>query len=393
MSEERIHHDFSPSTLQAREASPCFHPRNEQSEASRLGTKQHKAYETGDFSGMTDEQCEAVETCINYSNHIFEAMRSRYAHPLDDTPSLVTRLDETYLAVDDEETTAGYIDRAYISPDLAEADLLDCKFGKWPVEPAETNLQGICYALGLRQRYPTLQRIGVHFLCPYLGYVDSFNFTGGFEDMLFRVRAVVARAKEWKRGYEAKEPVKWHPTTGSCLFCARIGVCEAAHAIALKISSKYAPLALPTELTPELLNDPKQATLLMQAAELMKTWGESARRTISNRVIDGLMECPEGYRVVEGMKRPIKDTAKCKTIAKEEFGLTEADIEAASTLKITGLKKAVSGRAPRGSKTEAVEHFCDRLTKEGVLADGKSFAYLKMIKPDDDNSPEEFDDD
>jgi hypothetical protein len=307
----------------------------------------------------------------------------------------VLQLDESYLAVDDEETTAGYIDRAYISPDRTEADLLDCKFGRWPVEPAETNLQGICYALGLRQKYPNLRRVGVHFMMPYLNYVDSFDFTlDKFPELLLRVRVAVARAKQWHADFKAGKPVKWYPTTGSCLFCARQGVCEALHAVALKISDKYSPLEIPANFTPSLGGDSAaQGRLRMQLAELMKTWGEATRRQITMRVIDGDAEIPEGYQLIESQKRDEKDTARIREIAKDEFGLSQEQISAASTIALTKLEDAISDSAPRGTKGDAIEAFRNRLKAAGAVKEGKPFAYLKMIKPDEDGTANDDDND
>lgn len=384
MSEERIHHNFSPSTLQAREASPCYMPNNNETEASRLGTKQHKAYETGDFKGLTDEQCEAVETCINYSEAIRLQMNDRYSLAGQES---ITRLDESYLAVDDEGTTAGYIDRAYISPCRTEAHLLDCKFGKWPVEPAETNLQGICYALGLRQKYPSLRRVNVHFMMPYLGYTDAFTFQAhDFDKLLLRVRVAVARAKQWKADFDMGKQVKWYPTTGSCLFCGRQGVCEALHGVALKVSQKFSPLLIPDNFTPSLGGDTaEQANIRMRLADLMTTWGEATRRQITMRVIDGA-PIPEGYKLVEGSRRSEKDNKKIRAIAKDEFGVSEAQIEAASTVALTKLEEAISDNAPRKHKGEAVESFQNRLKSAGAVQEGKPYAYLQMIKPDEDGA-------
>lgn len=374
--EVRKHHDFSPSTLQAREASPCYQPRDSDSEASRAGVKQHKAFETGDLSQLTDEQAEAVELCLDYSKGL-------------ELPDSII-LDENYLGVDDEETTAGYIDRAIIwmrQGKAIEAHILDCKFGKWPVEPAETNLQGICYALGIRQKYPTVERVTVHFMMPYLGYVDSHCFEGKkFPELLLRVRVAVARAKEWAiaRGTQGRV-VTYFPTTGTCLFCARQGSCEACHSIALNISKKFAPMHTPKELTPMLINDPVEAGHALKLADLMKTWAEATRRQITLRVIEGAPE-PEGYHLVESQKRDVKDTKKVAEVAKASFGLADADIVACSKILITHIEDAVQDKAPRRGKKKALDNFRKAIREAGAVEDGAEVVCLRMIRPDDETA-------
>lgn len=357
---ERVHHPYSPSTLQYREACPCYAPESGDSEASRAGTLQHDAFESGDLSQLTDEQAEAVEMCWSYRDRLLE---SCFSYKI---------LTEEYLPIDDKDTTAGYLDYAIISADEKLAHIIDLKFGRWPVEPAENNLQGIAYLLGLRHRFPKLETVQVHFVMPYLNYVDVHRFHAPeFDDLYLRVATVVARAKD--------PNAKPTPTTGTCLFCAKKGTCPALHEKFLHVSKKFAPLELPDELNPALINDPAQAGVAMRAADLAKAWGEAVRRQVTLRVIEGAPE-PEGYSLVESETTVIEDNTKIEDVAKQF--LPETALTRCREYLLTKLDKEISATAVRNTKKKTVEKFRADLKACGALKEGAPKVYLRMDRPE-----------
>src|SRR5262245_5402353 len=162
---ERVHHPYSPSTLQAREGCAKFQPDHSAPvhETAEIGTRQHNAVETQtDDPKLLDYRAAAVVDCIKFAEERFKAFPGG------------TMLKEAYLPVDDEHilnpdwvtwqqnpkalkkdeprrlflgTTAGFADVAIVSKDETEGEVIDWKFGRNAVEEASNNLQGISYGL------------------------------------------------------------------------------------------------------------------------------------------------------------------------------------------------------------------------------------------------------
>lgn len=377
MSSERLHHPLSPSRLSLLEPSPCFEPESSENEASLAGTRCHRAVETGDLTGLNDEQMEAVEQCIAYRDGIAESYAGKSE-----------TLEEIYVSVDDLSifegfvgTTGGYVDAAFVNSDRTRADILDWKFARWPVIAAEDNLQGIAYALGLVHKYPTLEQVTVHFVLPYLRYVDTHTFTREqLQASLARVLATVHRAKKWQEDYKAGKPVQFYPTAGTCIWCARKGECSALHAHFLKVLPKFAPLQLPNEINPSLINNPAEAGVALVAADLARAWGEAVRRQVTLRCIEGAPE-PEGYKLIQSDRTKVVSIGGVESIAREY--LVDDEIEECKSIGLTDLKKKISDKAPRGKKRDVVEEFEAKLLAIEAVKEN-STAYLKMLRPDEE---------
>lgn len=397
MSTERPHHPFSPSTLQAREASPCWTPTNEENEAAKAGTKQHDAFASGDLSGLADEQAEMVQQCLNYFDRI-RATRRRQC----EVDEQCIYLSEVYLPVDDDlvfnsatqkeiqSTTAGYIDSAIVSGNKKHADLIDLKFGLWEVEPAETNLQGIAYLLGLALKYPTLESVTVHFLQPYLDSVDVHIFhKKDFPALYLRVKQTVLRAIAWQEDHEQAKylgdlsEVEWFPTNSTCRFCARLGRCGAAMRLAHHISDKYQPIPLPKQLDPLMVADPKHASEIMKLADLMVLWGAAVRREVTEEAIRS-ETAPDGYRFVSNSGQPkILNAKQVLEIAEKQFGVTPEQAAEATSITLGPLEAAVEKNTPRGQKSAESKRFREVLEEARAVAKGRPFTYIQQIK----NSP------
>lgn len=377
--EERKHHPYSPSTLQAREVSPHWQSVNSDSEASRAGTLQHGAVDKEELpEELSDVQALAVVNCKNYWAQI--ALDFPGGH----------FLNEVYLPIDDEVvidpkdgtrwqgTTAGYLDRGIISADYKRASICDWKFGQWSVEPAETNLQGIAYALGLLKNYPSLEEVDVHFYLPHRKELTHHTFKrSDFEAMYLRVRTTVQRAIEANRSGDLS---KCNATVSSCLFCANVGKCPLVVALALKVGKKYHPVEIPDNVTPNLILDPAEAEKGMELASLMGVWAKAYRSQATAKAIENDSFIPDGYKLTEKAgKREIADAEKTKQIAKE-FGLTDAQVDEARKLTLTPLFYAARANAPRGSKEAAEKELSEKLFAAGAVERADDSIYLEKLK-------------
>lgn len=363
-SAERPHHPRSPSSLQMREACPRFEPENNETEASKAGTLQHDAFESGDYSRLTDEQNDAVILCRQYVDEIL-AGYDRGQEP--------ETLQEIYLPIDDKDTTAGWIDLAIVSKDRTHAHLIDLKFGLWPVEPAENNLQGIAYTLALKHRFPTLKEVKVHFLMPYQDKIDTHTwYEKDFPALYLRTKTVVARSMN----PEAEE----RPNIGTCIFCARIGECEALARTVINVGKKYAPIELPKEFRPTLVKDATDAAHGMRLASLVKKWAEAFKGRCAQLALEDDNFIPEGYKLVAFEAEEVGDVKKAEEVARQY--LTEEEIDTARSIVLTPLRKALSAKSPRGAKKTSVEALDNALRTAGALKTARPVVYLAMVKGD-----------
>lgn len=380
MSAERLHHPFSPSSLQAREA--CAYWENESkgdTEASLAGTRQHDAAENHvdiDDPALSDHEAEAVATCKRYRDQVVAKYPGGFL------------LKEVYLPVDARTlldkagnkfagTTGGYVDFAVVSADEKSAEILDWKFGLWSVEPAENNLQGIAYLLGLFFIHPKLEQVTVHFCMPHREEIEVHTFTRDqFDALMLRVKTVVARAEEARRNGDTSKAT---PSTSACLFCAKKGTCQALAAVTLRVGKKYAPIKVPENLTPSLFSDPKEAKVAMELAQLMEAWAKAVRAQITTRSIEDEAWMPEGYKLRSRADNSVKDWRKVLNFARKA-GVPAAAIRAALTVRMTPINKAVQDAAPRGSKTQAADDFRDVLLQEGALEKEQPIYFLERLK-------------
>jgi Protein of unknown function (DUF2800) len=376
---ERAHHPFSPSTLQFREACPYYDPLGTNNAAAELGTRHHEAIEQGDDESLSDKQASIVADCLTY----FDALKARYPG--------CTVIAEEYLPIDDEErefidwkgqpqrfkaTTAGYLDRALITADQKHAELCDWKFGEWDVEPAENNTQGMAYLLGLFKRFPTLQKVGVHFVMPYRDEVSYCLFTREqFSRLYWRIRTIVMRALLAR---EQRDFTKAKPSLGACLWCGNAGRCDALAEIALKIGHKFAPVHIPADITPSLLQDPKMAGEGLRIAGIVGAWAAAYRMQKTAQALENDV-IPEGYQLVTSVERKIIDSKKLREVCLQ-FGLTDEEIDTAAKFYITPIDELIRAKAPRGSKDATVEAVSKAFLEAGAVEMGEPTASLRMKK-------------
>ena len=380
-STERVHHPFSPSSLQMREACPKFTQRGgDVHEAAIIGTQQHNAIENPHFDdpNLSDYRMAAVHQCV-----LFAEERSR-SFPGG------TILRESYLPVDDlfcivngqrfTGTTAGYLDYGIISEDQLEAEILDWKFGQNVVEPAKNNLQGIAYALGVLKLYPKLERITVRFIMPHLDYASEHTFEKkDFNSLLLRVRTVVNRALEASRNPDDFSTAR--PNVSSCLFCGLIGKCPKVAEVALNIGKKYRPLDIPSQITPSLVRDPKDVSIGLRLAAVLSTWSEAFRRQATVRTLENPDFVPDGYTIVESQRRSVVKAKKLGDVAKQFVPEREHHlIEDLYDIALGKLEELIRTFSERGQKDKTVEAFGERAIAEGAVELGQPFSYLKQDK-------------
>jgi hypothetical protein len=388
----RVHHPYSPSTLQTREACPKWQPTSGTNEAAEIGSLQHDAAEARlDDPRLSDARAEAVAQCVAFTDDLASKFPG------------CTVLKEQYMPVDDEKirvrstdysgittgprlpyfkeflgTTAGYADFCLVTADGLHGEVVDYKFGQHGVEEAVNNLQGIAYSLGLLKKYPTITDCTVTFLLPHRDEISqhTFDLTDAAA-LLLRVKTIVHRAIECER--VPNDFSRAFVTVSACSFCGLLGVCPKVAEIALNVGRKYRPAEIPDSVTPTTLSDPAQVGLGLQIAMMLKTWAEAYRAQATAKSIEDEHFMPAGYKLVTATRRTVRNA---RVVAEAAKALLPADqhemVESLFEISLTPLEKLITAVAPRGSKAEAVEKFAEAILTAGGVEESAPYAFLRM---------------
>lgn len=418
-----------------REACSKYQSRHTDNEAALLGTLQHAVVESGeDNAELSDDRAFAAAECLGFCQDRAKAFPGG------------TVIQEVYLPIDDEvlvvdvrwieqfdiitedgqispgfrgrqmykvveHTTAGYLDYGIISADETEAEIWDFKFGKNPVTRAEKNVQGISYMLGLKRKYPKLKKCRVGFLMPHIDWQTDHTFDLSSIDTLYlRIKTIVARAVE-----AANRPNDYsmaRPNIGTCLFCKLVGECPKVAELIIDIGKKFAPMALPKDISTTALMDPVQVALGMKLAQLVGVWAEAYRaRATAKSIANDYV--PEGYILVQSQKEKIKDARKVGRLAKtklqelltphltkalgrapteEEYAKASIDlaekVESLYDISFGPLEKLIESLALRGQKSAASGAFRESLVAAGAVEKGAPFAFLRQSSETDKTKTE-----
>jgi hypothetical protein len=116
----------------------------------------------------------------------------------------------------------------------------------------------------------------------------------------------------------------------------------------------------------------------MRLTGLVKTWAEAYRRQVTNRVLEGQADMPEGYRAQQGCSsREIIDLATFKKIVLRY--LTQEEFDSTVSVTLGAVEKLIMDKTPRGSKETTVKIFGGELLEQKAVKSGNSFTFLKAV--------------
>jgi hypothetical protein len=381
---ERKHHPFSPSSLQNREACPCYAGRDSQHVRSIAGTLAHSVVETRvDDSDLSDDDAILAADCADFVDgrkRIMELAWER-AEQLGETPRSVQEFKEVELPIDDckyedaDSTTSGFVDHLIIDHTETYGEMIDYKFGIWGVEPAENNAQCISYVLGAFRKFPRLSRIRFFFRQPAIPLNSDALFTREQIPALYlRITTIVARAREAKLRDDFSEA---RPAVPVCLFCANLGRCPKVCAMVCRVGKKFHPLEVPENITPGTVMSPENVLLGLRLSQVVKVWADAFRATTTDRILRGAADLPAGYKIVSQSRRELIDKDAFKRVALSY--LTEDEYAATLDVLFGAVEKAISNKAPRGQKKHAVEQFQEDLEHAEATKQGQPYSFLKSV--------------
>jgi len=347
-------------------------------ERTIAGTKSHNMLdkETDDLT-VSDEDAEAVAECHDY---VFKLKETRISEA-----GAVLEINEPYLPIDDlvfddaQSTTAGYADKVLLSWDKKKADVTDYKFGRWPVTEAEKNLQGLAYSLGTMFKFRTVDDVWIHFLQPHLKYITVAHVSRlDIPRIYARICTVVARAREARKANRFDNLQPYAPVCG---FCDHLGRCESATKMFIEIGHKFSPLEVPADITPTQIYNERDTAMAMKLTTIVSSWATAFRRVITDRVLRGDADEPNGFELTTTQKRQLKDLTAYRKIALKYITKAQWD----STLDTTfgAVEDLVSEAAPRGHKERILNVFKEETLKSGCveLSDPITFLKAKPGKP------------
>jgi Protein of unknown function (DUF2800) len=380
----RGHHPFSPSSLNTRMASPCWITSGGTNEAAERGTLQHEAVQTGeDNNELDDHEAGAVAAAIQMvANHLAELQSEGFE---------VHVLSEQYLPIDSEKmvdehgqawvgTTGGFADSVILwKNDKGNwwAHIRDWKFGKYAVTSAKHNLQGFAYVLGAEHWLKEhtggrLSAATVTFFSPHReeegDSINEYTFPGDFirGEMRLAVRSAVLKARTTQLSIAAHpDRLQYYtPTLAACTFCGRLGTCPAVGQLMLDVVKRYEPLQAPEELQGWNITDPAKLSQAFKVADLAKRWGESFRKTHTDRCLEHPELVPDGYKLIASTPTKVIDRKALMVYLTDRFG---ADKVAENTdVALTPFFKLVRQEAERGTKDAAEEEFRETLQANGI---------------------------
>lgn len=377
-----------------REACPLWENHGGSSAAADRGTKQHEFTENPvDDGSLSDDELIAAAECIDYATVLkdgFEAEGYR-----------VEEVIEAYLPIDDrkwsipsfnpltgktrrrraEATTAGFVDRILLVPDKEHIEVMDWKFGKWAVEAAIDNLQGIAYVLGAFKQWPWAKTIRLSFKQPHLATLGLDDVTAhtfsraDIPELTLRVVTVVERAAD--AAANVGEYERATPCVPACLFCGRRGRCKKVTDIALRVGKKYYPAAIPENITAEDILDPRDRATGMRLAQIVSAWATGFKSESTRQVIMGESPLPPGYEIKQYSKRKIEDPAKFRRAALAF--LSDEEYINCLTPTLGSTETAIRDKTPRGKKKDAVKEFQAHLETQKAIGRTTPSPYLAVV--------------
>ena len=350
------HAKHSPSSLGYKETCPAFAGRFGSNPAADEGTRLHAALELDDDTDLTEEQLTLVTLCRDF--HESELAKL-------DTPKQFRELRLTIAG----GLTYGTADFVALSHDETHGFMIDWKFGRGAIEPANTNAQGAAYALGVFEKFPNLATLELHFVQPRRAWLSSHTYhRADVPNLTLRVQTIIRRANARN---------KQENPGAQCEYCRKQATCTALRQLALPIASRYQGLTIPEELHASNITDPRLMAHCLDVAKILKGWVESVNFHALEMALKGA-EIP-GYRLASRAgRRSITDVLAAYGSVRDSISL-EDFLTCCTGVKLDALTETISADAPHGQKQKTKDDLISKLTGDGVITQAASSQYLKHI--------------
>lgn len=398
----RGHHPDSPSSLQSSEACPLFENEQRDGNASKIGTFQHKAAETGHLEALDEQLSELGLSEADIGEKIagvnraikYEKRQERLLFGLFDDKIPVQTIREKYFPVGDDKVaeyigvTGGFPDTVFLCSSLAV--VLDWKFGKVPVTPTKVNLQGTAYALAVLQAYPNIAEVQVHFYHPHQDWSDEEHeekyvhcfCRADMAEMECRIRTVVAIKHAAQARLKASKGTDWTDATPKhdlCIWCANKGACTKLHGIVIQAASKHPDFIVPEVTNHRLLSRPEQVKTAFLWATQLESIAKSVKQRAANMVLTEGLELGTGVKLVRRTERYITSPVKLARVA-AKHGLGLLAFVRSISISVSSLEKQIKARSEKGHGAANVRAFQSELEESGISKKSKPIYFLQEAK-------------
>ncbi len=363
---------LSGSRFKAVAICPSWIPEDEKPDVSTVaadkGTAFHEALETGDTSGLDEEQLYFAGLCKRYIEPLLIGAVYDYTEPKFESKEFLPsgKIDKVIIS----RTKTGY-----------SAHVIDWKYGMWEVDDAEHNWQGFIYMSHvylweeLRTKLgSSLEEITMHFVQPRIDSVSHHTFTSAdLENILSKIKTIV----------EATQlPEETRPriiNMRNCQRCGDLYHCpkfkEKAISLAQFYSTEHPELPI---VRPSALTEPEQYAMALEAKDVLEEWCKSVKHFATQYRLGG-HEIP-GYELTkrEGVKSFDElNNERVMDLIKSKIELEDLDV-----LKIASIpyKKLLELLGDHGLTPNAIEIFVDELKDQNILKQNNPTFYLKRKK-------------
>ena len=353
------HHIHGPSTLKPKAV--CAGWINRQSGdtgAADEGEKLHACVETGSTQGLTEEEAQCVQLCLDLLARL--------------EPGAIEILKEHRLEILGGHTF-GTADRI-IRRTKTFVDLPDWKFGRLDVDPAENNVQGWAYALGVFELWPEVTAVRVWFVLPRLDKIHRHTFTRGDLPQLRKtVRTIVDNANKF---LATGDESLLRRTEYGCNYCGRKAKCPLFVNYAVQIAHKYAPLEVVDEVHSSQITDPAQMAKLLTAARVLEKMVESVKvHALEMALAHGGLP---GYEVAERRgTRSIRDLGLAIPVLEKH--LDDRELLSVAKISLGDALDLIGSKAPRGQKGKTIAAITQELIDADAITSGEPSKYLKRV--------------
>ena len=271
----------------------------------------------------------------------------------------------------------GRADEIILHEERGHVDLIDFKFGRSPVEDAETNPQSMAYGIGVIDMYDWAETLTVHFIIPRRDELLIHTFTRAeLENLRERIRLIIERA--------SVEKPALNPNTEGCRFCGNRVTCTALADKMLPIAKKYADsvedfgIVLMDNLNPAEVSDPAVMGKMKAVASVVEKWASA----VNDRAVK--MADEEGA-VIPGFSLNYRapamkiDNPEDAYIALSDL-LTPEQFMAACKASLPSLAKAYASKLDRGEKKKARPKVELLLTQAGVLPEDEDVTRTPYLR-------------
>lgn len=364
---DREHSKISPSKLKALEICPGFLPDDtgEVHEITAIGTKCHEALDSGDFSGLTEEELGLVKKCKDYVGGLLTPQAKQFNE----------------LRLDILDGIWGFADLFILHGTGTLGDLVDYKFSFNAQEDAETNPAAQAYVLGLFQKFPGLEEVDVHYLYPRRDEISKATYTrADVPRIRLRIQTIVARVEHASLFSGRELGLGLNPVPGNCQYCGRKATCQALHKMVLPIATRYAErkeLAVP-QGDFSLVKNPEDWSRLMAYVPVLEAMADSIKRHALEFREQSGVEIP-GYELRSRQGRKTITNAEIaykKLVVEGGANITHEEFLRCVEVSPKKLADCISENSPRGQKGKDIANAENLLRDAGVLEVGGETFFL-----------------